>query len=153
MSTGDPNLDGLVASLVGSTEGAMSQEDLVERLAQIYYLLNDPIIIKLVKDNSGKLEKLWPALSPLLRTGRCDDKASLTLKKLRWRLACRRAILIDSEDGGDMPEFRAWVSFGEGVIEDMYMGWRGKLATERIRTYKIEGGSVKKGIMARLFGK
>ena len=150
MSTGDPQTDALIASLVGATEGALSQEDLVEKLAQVYYLLKDTDVLNILKadEEKDRLRKLIPALSHLVRTTNITNEKTITEMKIRWRIAVRRVIFIDTENPGTMAEYHSWLNFGYAVIEDTRKGWRGKLATERIRTFKIEGAAQKKGLFS-----
>lgn len=154
MSTGDPQTDALIANLVASTEGALSQEDLVEKLAQIYYLLKDTDVLNILKakKEENRLQKLIPAISHLVRTTNINNEKTIIEMKIRWRIAVRRVIFIDTSNPGTMAEYHAWLNFGYAVIEDTRKGWRGKLATERIRTFKIEGSARRKGLLQRLFG-
>lgn len=152
MSTGDDRTDAMLANVIGATEGTLAQEDLVERLAQVYYLLKDADISRLLSQDPERMKKLLPALSHLLRTTNIVDEKTIIEMKVRWRIAVRRVLFVDAENPGTMAEFHSWINFGYAAIEDTRRGWRGKLATERIRTFKIEGQAPKKGFLQRLFG-
>lgn len=107
-------------------------------MGQIYYLVKDEEIQKQLRDNP-KMAVLMPALSHLLRTSNFTDKLVIKEMKLRWRRACRIQLMVmNSPDLVSQASFDAWVNFGYGAIEDAVEGWRGRLVTERIKTYKVE---------------
>lgn len=123
--------------------GQISPEDFAALIPGAHFLLKDDDASRIIRDSPFK-KKLMLALSTMNRTGRTDDKKSIKEKKLRWRMAVIAAD-IESEEGMSISEEQSWIVYGDGVIEDRIKGWRGKLLTERIRTYKIESGAGKKG--------
>jgi len=73
--------------------------------------------------------------------------------KLRWKIALRLQLLVLSTETkmSDLALFYSLVNYGFAAIDDQHMGWRGKLAAERVKTYKMEGASAKKrGWLERL---
>lgn len=121
-------------------------------LGQIYYFIKDDVIEEvMVKDE--RLKPLMAAVSHLVRTSRLDDERKVREMKLRWKRALRLQLLIlnKEENMSDLALFDAMVNYGYSAIEDQHEGWRGKLAAERVKTYKIEGAEKKKkGVLSWL---
>lgn len=124
--------------------GQISPDDFASLLPQAHFLLKDDEATKFIRESPFR-KKLLLSLSTMTRTGRTDDKKVTREKKLRWRMAVLAAD-IESEEGMSISEEQSWISYGDGVIEDRIAGWRGKLLTERIRTWKIESASKKGGL-------
>lgn len=126
-------------------EGGVPPDEFAMMLAQAHYLYKDDDVAKILKEDE-RLKNLVPALSHLIRTSRFTDDRLIKEMKLRWRRAVRLKLLVlgGRTDVKSYAEFDAWCNFGYSVIEDARQGWRGKLVTERIRTYKIEGGEKKR---------
>jgi hypothetical protein len=117
-----------------------SPEEEQQMMAQIYYLIKDPIVQKMLLDDPN-MKALLPALSHLIRTSNLD-KNTVTLLKLRWKVACRLQLLIKQKpDLVSLAKFQAWVMFGYAALEDTINGWRGRIVTERQRIYKVESGN------------
>jgi hypothetical protein len=131
----------------------VSQEDYYQYMGQIYYLVKDEETQALIREDPS-LKVLLPALSHLLRTSNFTNKTEIKGMKLRWRRACRVQLMVmNSPNLISQAKFDVWVNFGYAAIEDAVEGWRGRLVTERIKTYKIETvGSQRKGILQRIFG-
>jgi len=128
-------------------------EDYYQYMGQIYYLVKDEETQALLRDDTD-LREIMPALSHLLRTSNFTDKAVIKEMKLRWRRACRIQLMVKKSPSlVSQAKFDAWVNFGYAAIEDAVEGWRGRLVTERIKTYKIETGSTKKGFWSSLLGR
>lgn len=108
-------------------------------LTQTYILAIDDEIERLAEKDT-RVKKLLPALSHLVRTSRMVDDKEIKRMKLRWELACRMTFLVTPQRSkvADYPEFLSWLNFGLSAINDQFQGWRGKLVTEQIRTYRIE---------------
>lgn len=123
--------------------GEVDPTEFSKIMGQTHYLLKDDNIDDLFSTDE-RIKKLRPALSHLIRTSRCDDKKSITRLKLQWRIACSLELLILPKKPASMGEFLAWLTYGYTVIEDMRNGWRGKLVTERIRSFKVETSAPKK---------
>jgi len=134
-------LVGIVAATAG--DGQVSPQDFAALLPEIHYLLKDDDTTRFIKESPFR-KKLQMALSTMTRTGRTDDKRVMKEMKLRWRMAVIAAD-IESEDGMSISEEQGWIIYGDGVIEDRWRGWRGKLVTEKTRAFKLEGGASKKG--------
>ena len=136
-------LKGSIAQSEGQyAPGDVSPDEFSRIMGQIHYFLTDDIVTKLAY-NDSRVKKLLPVLSHLVRTSRCHNEKRLYEMKLRWRIACRLELLILPENPASMGEFHSWLTYGYTVFEDMREGWRGKLAAERVRTYKIETGGPK----------
>jgi len=131
------------------TEGAQASGEEVDPtvlskiMGQAHYLLKDDNIDDLLSKDE-RIKKLRPALSHLIRTSRCDNEKSIRLLKLQWKIACTLELLILPKKPASMGEYLAWLIYGYTVIEDMRNGWRGKLLTERIRTFKVETSESKR---------
>lgn len=146
--------DEILGRVVQSQEmQQVTQEDYYQYMGQIYYLVKDEETQALIRDDPS-LKVLLPALSHLVRTSNFTNKTEIKAMKLRWRRACRvQLMLMNSPNLVSQAKFDVWVNFGYAAIEDAVEGWRGRLVTERIKTYKIESiGSQKKGILSRIFG-
>lgn len=146
-------VDPLLAELIRAGElQQVSTEDYYQYMGQIYYLVKDEEVMQQLREDP-KMKVLLPALSHLIRTSNFTDKRVIMEMKLRWRRSCRiQLMLCQSPNLVSQARFDAWVNYGYAVIEDAVEGWRGRLVTERIKTYKIEGGTQKKGLIQRLFG-
>lgn len=158
MSLGDEHEDlsqeqkSEVLGMASMDSGQVSPDDFAVLMAQVHYLLKDDDITLLLKSNRN-MRRLMPALSPLLRTTRINDRKVLRLLKARWKLAVRVELFINADQPATMGEFFAWVNFGEAAIEDTYKGWRGNLVTVRQRTFRMEGGTKKPSFLNRLLGR
>lgn len=130
----------------------VTMEDYYQYMGQIYYLVKDEETQALLRDDPD-LKELMPALSHLLRTSNFTDKNVVKEMKLRWRRACRIQLMVKKTPRlVSQAKFDAWVNFGYAAIEDAVDGWRGRLVTERIKTYKIETGSQPKSWWRRMLG-
>lgn len=145
--------DEVLARIAASGEMQSStMEDYYQYMGQIYYLVKDEEVMEQIRSDPA-LKVLLPALSHLLRTSHFSDKIVIKEMKLRWRRACRIQLMVmNSPKLINQAKFDAWVNYGYAAIEDAVDGWRGKLVTERIKTYKIEGTPQKKGVLSRLLG-
>ena len=146
--------DEILGRVVQSQEmQQVTQEDYYQYMGQIYYLVKDEEVLSQIRDDPN-LKVLMPALSHLVRTSNFTNKTEIKAMKLRWRRACRVQLMVmNSPDLISQAKFDVWTNFGFAAIEDAVEGWRGRLVTERIKTYKIENiGSQKKGILQRIFG-
>jgi hypothetical protein len=146
--------DELLARIAQSQEmQQVTTEDYYQYMGQIYYLVKDEEVMALLRDDKD-LKDLMPALSHLVRTSNITDKNIVKGMMLRWRRACRIQLLVNKTPKlVSQAKFDAWVNYGYAAIQDAVDGWRGRLVTERIKTYKIEGGSQKKGLLDRILGR
>ena len=150
-----PTYDPLLAEILrGESMAQVTTEDYYQYMGQIYYLVKDEETQQLLRQDP-KMLALLPALSHLLRTSNITDKKLLMELKIRWRRACRIVLMVSqSPKLVNQARFDAFVNFGYAAIEDCREGWRGRLVTERIKTFKIETqNSGGKGILAKLFGR
>ena len=111
-------------------------------LSQIYYLLKDDLVLNEIV-NDKDYRKLLPGLSHLNRTSN-TDKRSAKLGKLRLKRAIDLILMTKDEADitcGEAVKVDALLTFIDAANDDRVSGWRGKLTTERIRTYKVESGS------------
>jgi len=131
----------------GATEaaGQVSPTEFQSMMGQIYYFVKDDVAEKLIWDDE-RLKPLLIGLSHLIRTSRLDNENKIAEMKLRWKRAVRLQLMVLNKERkmSDMALFDVLVNFGYTVIEDQKQGWRGKLAAERVKTYKIEGGTQKR---------
>lgn len=142
----------LTEILRGESMQQVTTEDYYQYMGQIYYLVKDEETQQLLRSDP-KMMYLMPALSHLLRTSCITDKTVIKEMKLRWRRACRIQLMVcQTPKLVSQARFDAWLNFGNAAIEDTRDGWRGRLVTERIKTYKIESGGQKKGWLSKLFG-
>lgn len=145
-STGDQVLD----SVVRSGEMQPSQDEMASMLGQVYYLLKDDETFQLLREDPD-MKNLMPMLSHLLRTSNLDKK-TIEIAKLRWRIACRLVLLCQKEAVlVNVAKFNAWLVFGYAAIEDAKEGWRGRLVTEKIKTYKVETQAQRRGKFLGIF--
>lgn len=134
--------DEILARIVqGDTMKQVTTEDYYQYMGQIYYLVKDEETQALLREDPN-MKVLMPALSHLLRTSNITDKKTVERMKIRWRRACRIQLMVmNSPNLVSQAKFDAWVNFGEAAIEDTIEGWRGRLVTERIKTYKVESSA------------
>jgi len=134
--------DEILARIVqGDTMKQVTTEDYYQYMGQIYYLVKDEETQALLREDPN-MKVLMPALSHLLRTSNITDKKTIERMKIRWRRACRIQLMVmNSPNLVSQAKFDAWVNFGEAAIEDTIEGWRGRLVTERIKTYKVESSA------------
>jgi len=144
--------DELLARVAASQEmQQVTTEDYYQYMGQIYYLIKDEEVQQILRDDPN-LKVLMPALSHLVRTSNFTDKNVIKEMKLRWRRACRIQLMVmQSPNLVSQAKFDALINFGYAAIEDARDGWRGRLVTERIKTYKIEsvgqkGGGILSGL-------
>lgn len=124
------------------------QDDFAQLLASSYFLMVDETSIGIAMADP-ELREMIPALSHLIRTSNLNPK-TVELMKIQWRIICRMQLLVKKDAQlASYTKFLVWLNYGYACLEDAIGGWRGKLVTERIRTYKIETQTQKKG---RLFG-
>jgi len=130
----------LASDAQGEASGTVMPDEFAIIMGQVHYLFKDDDVIDLIKENPA-LKRLIPALSHMIRTSRIDDPRTQMEMKLRWRRALRLQMLVLGEEANmrSMAAFDALCNFGYAVIEDARNGWRGRLVTERIKTYKFEG--------------
>lgn len=134
--------DEILARIVaGEAMKQVTTEDYYQYMGQIYYLVKDEEVQMLLRDDPN-MKVLLPALSHLLRTSNITDKQTILRMKIRWRRACRIQLMVmNSPNLISQAKFDAWVNFGIAAIEDTIEGWRGRLVTERIKTYKVESSA------------
>lgn len=108
-------------------------------------LLKDWIILEEMRTNP-KLKPLLFSLSHLLRTSRIDNENTLLEMKLRFRRAARLLLLVFKKEitPEDYALFDSIVNYAYSAFEDQRFGWRGKLVTERVKIWKIEGPEQKR---------
>lgn len=151
MSTGDPHRDAMLAEMIKSESigGHTTPDDFAVMMAQTHYLLKDDDVLDVIKA-SPRLKRLMPALSHLLRTTNITDKKTIIEMKLRWKIAVRYELFLNSDEAASMAEYHAWVNYGYAAIEDTVKGWRGRLTTERIKAFKLENTAKQGGLLSWL---
>ena len=134
--------DEILARIVsGEAMKQVTTEDYYQYMGQIYYLAKDEESQAILRADPN-MKVLMPALSHLLRTSNFTDKLVIKEMKLRWRRACRIQLMVmNSPNLVSQAKFDVWVNFGYAAIEDARSGWRGRLVTERIKTYKVESSA------------
>lgn len=144
------------AAIVAQEQGSqgVTPDEFSTMLAQAHELFHDDQITQLILSNPERAAKLLPALSHMLRTTRITDRTTIEIMKLRWELTCRLTFLVSDEEGkvATSAEYYSWLNYGYAAIEDTWEGWRGKLVTERIRTYRIEGQAKQQGVFGKIKG-
>lgn len=111
-------------------------EDMLEQIGQTRYLIVDDNVDFLIMSDPD-LRPLIPALSHLIRTGNLDKK-TIAIAKLRYEVACRMQLLCKKKPNlVSLALFNSMMNYGHGVLEDAKNGWRGRLVTEKIRTYRV----------------
>lgn len=152
--------DQLLATLANTSEmQTASQEDYYQYMGQIYYLVKDERMDLIFND--PKLRVLYPMFSHLQRTSNIDRDKNGRIVSAMLKVRARRALRIQlmvcqNPKLVNQAKFDALVAYSEGVVEDMKEGWRGRLVTEKIKTYKIESGSGaggQKSWLEKLFGR
>lgn len=134
--------DEILARIVaGEAMKQVTTEDYYQYMGQIYYLVKDEESQAILREDPN-MRVLLPALSHLIRTSNFTDKLVIKEMKLRWRRACRIQLMVmNSPNLVSQAKFDVWVNFGYAAIEDARDGWRGRLVTERIKTYKVESSA------------
>jgi hypothetical protein len=121
----------------------IGQEDYMNALLQVYYLVKDEQVITLMQKDS-LLAPLLPMISHLNRTSNMG-KTEIEICKLRSTIALRLQLLVKEKPTlVSLGKFYAWRNYMSGVYEDTREGWRGRLSTEKIKTYRIESGERKR---------
>lgn len=116
----------------------VTQQDYYQYMGQIYYLVKDEETQQQMRQNVN-LKPLIPAVSPLVRTSNVTDKNQKERMKIRWRRGLRIQLMVmNSPNLMSQAQFDSWTNYGDAAYEDMDSGWRGRLVTERIKTYKVE---------------
>ena len=135
----------------GEAMQQFSPEEFFQTQYVIYSLLKDEMVFdQLLADNEAK--HLLPALSHLARTTNIKDKNSVKYMIKTWEIACRLTFLVNKPPTlVNRAKFEAWYMFGRTAIHDMEDGWRGKLVTERIKIFKLEGAEKKRRKLLGIF--
>jgi len=120
-----------------------TDQDFYQMMGQTYFIVKDRDVTALMMEDPD-LRELYPTLSHLVRTAN-QDKNTIKEEKLRWRRSCILQLLVKKKPNlQSQAKYDAWVNFGDACFEDTKDGWRGRLFTERIRTYRIEDARQKK---------
>jgi len=136
---------------LGAVAGSVQREEAVtpteeaQLLGQVYYLLKDDKVIDFIEQKKPEYAVLMTALSHLNRTSNTVEK-NARLWKLRLKRAIDLVLMTKPEDDitlGEVAFLDSLYIYGSCAIEDAVNGWRGRLATERIRTYRVETGEKK----------
>lgn len=137
--------------ITGEAMQQVSPEEFFQTQYTIYSLLKDEIVQQqLLDDPDAKV--LIPALSHLVRTTNIENPTAVQYLLLTWEIACRLVFLVYKPPNLiNRAKFEAWNIFGRGVIHDAEHGWRGKLVTERIKIYKVEGAEKKRRKLLGIF--
>ncbi len=141
----------LARIMSGEAVQTFSPEEFFQTQYTIYSLLKDEIVLQeLLNDKDAKV--LIPFLSHLLRTTNIDDPVSVKFMMLTWEIACRLVFLVYKPPTlVNRAKFEAWLGFGRAAVHDAEKGWRGKLVTERIKIYKVEGLETKRRKILGIF--
>jgi len=127
-------------AIQGDSMQPPTPDDMAHILGQVDYIVNDHHIIGMMKSDPD-LRPLYPMISSMLRTSNLDPK-TIQLMKLQVSRALRIQLMVRKPATMmNLAKFDAWRCYIFGAIEDTKNGWRGRLATEKIRTYRIEGGA------------
>lgn len=113
-------------------------------LGRTHYMLKDNDIRNLVFGKHRWLIPAYIAASHLLRTSFLDP---WDVEPLKWRFKLIIDLLLMSKDDlsiEDLAVAEAMYIYGFTSLKDALDGWRGKLVTEQVRTYRIEGEKVEK---------
>lgn len=145
-TTGDQILD----SVVRAGEMMPSQDEQAAMLGQVYYLLKDDEVSAILR-GSPDLVCLIPFFSHLSRTSNLDKK-TVEMLKLRLKMALRLVLLCQREPNlVNVALYNALLAYGYAALEDGIQGWRGRLCTEKIKTYKVETQAQKRNKVLGLF--
>jgi hypothetical protein len=138
----------------GDALQSQTTEDFYQQMGQSYYIVKDEEIQQQLREDSD-LKVLMPELSHLSRTSNVTSKDAIEEMKVNWRMACRLQIMVKKTPNlQSQAKFLSWLDFGYTAIYDREYGWRGKLLTERIKTYKIENSPQRGGsFLSRWFGR
>lgn len=121
----------------GESMQPTTPDELQVYMGQVYHLLKDDEVMKLVKDDED-LTPMLPTISHMLRTSNLDKKTRFVMK-LRARRALRLQLMVlKTPNLVSQAKFDSWLNFIFAAIDDTDAGWRGKLVTERIKSYKVE---------------
>ena len=149
MSETDPRLDEIIRN---DALQPQTQDDWISYLGQAYFLVSDPEVVAMLKADPD-LTVLMPALSSMVRTSNLTPK-TVAILKVRWRMACKMQLLSKkSAELVDVTKYQIWLMHGYAALEDALHGWRGRLVTEKVRSYKIEGDSKKRSRFLGMFGR
>lgn len=145
--------DPLLGQILASNEyQPTTPDEMQQMLGQTYYLAKDELIQALLLEDED-LHPLYFALSHMVRTSNWDKKTK-NLNKLRFRRSARIQLLLKKP--ANMVNYAKYDSiciYADAAMEDAHDGWRGRLMTERIRTYKMEQGQKKTSGLRSLFGR
>lgn len=124
----------------------LGQEDFLAANLQVYYLIEDEKVIQYMSEDP-QLQPLIPMFSRMNRTSNMD-KTTIQINKIRGTIALRLQLLVNQKpDLVSLGKFYALRNYLDGVCEDTREGWRGRLSTEKIKTYRIESGERKKSFL------
>jgi hypothetical protein len=124
-------------------------------LGQSSYLLLDDGVFRSFKAFPEYI-LLLPALSHLNRTSNLSFTEAEVLKR-RIKLIADIILFTKNEADIDLKEvafIKSLLVYASCVMQDAVGGWRGKLLTERISTYRVETPTERrKGFWEKLFGR
>jgi len=144
------------AALAGGVEHSeVTPTEEAAILGQTFYLLKDDDL-KLCFKRFPEYSLLLPALSHLNRTSNLSSIEAEVLKR-RIKLAADIILFTKKEADISLEEvafIKSLLVYASCAMQDAIGGWRGRLVTERIRTYRVETPTErKKGFWERLFGR
>lgn len=135
----------------GEAMQQFSPEEFFQTQYTVYSLLKDEMVNEQLL-NDPDARHLLPALSHLMRTTNIEDKVAIQYCLLTWEIACRLTFLVNKPPNlVNRAKYEAWNLFGRAVIHDAEHGWRGKLVTERIKIFKLEGEEKKRRKLLGIF--
>lgn len=112
-------------------------EDVLQEIGSSRFLLIDDEVDYLIMQDR-ELRPLKPSLSHLIRTGNLD-KRTIQISKLRFEVAARMQLLCKKKPNlVSLALFNSIMNYGMALYEDPKRGWRGRLMTEKIRTFRID---------------
>jgi len=146
-------MDDIAAGLIKSEQ--MQPEpysDYYQYMGQIYYLVKDEETQKMLREDPD-MKVAIPALSHLVRTSNITDPKLIREMDIRARRICRLQLMVNKTPNlQSQAKFDAWLIHFYASNHDCEHGWRGKLVTERIKTFKIEQPTAQRGgFFSRLF--
>lgn len=151
---------GLVSgALTGGVEreeaASVGMPDEIAMLGQVHYLLKDEDVAKLLTERK-EYRVLIPALSHLNRTSSLSAFEANIIKR-RIKLAADIVLFTKKHKNINLEEvafLQSLLVYASASANDAINGWRGRLITERTRTYRVETPTQeKKGFWTKLFGR
>lgn len=128
--------------------GSPLPEDYVYSLGRSVYMIMDPEVSEMLKDDGNpQLKSLIPAFSHLNRTTAIGEKEARLLLLQYEYIGLIHTLNMDEDEY----ENKGWALlealeiFARNIVADARHGWKGRLVTEQIKIIKTEIEKKKKG--------